>query len=197
MGGVARFNQPHDGIYWNHNQPHDHRMLTPAFGLRYDTGRIWEDYSFGVQYTNFGTVTMNSLAVTTDAPYEGGYIPGAGTCVGTCAALARWKMKTETQSVAFIGARHWGRWSLEIGANVFETRTSGYVDYTDGTTYRYSHTNFVDVGPMAGAAYRRGPWSVRAQLWRMEGRTIKGQKDSAPAAFNENFQATLMVGYTF
>lgn len=200
LGGVAHFNKPHDGIYWNHNQPHDVRMTTPAFGLRYDTERMWGSYSFGVQYTNFGTVKMDARAVTKDAPEAGGYIQDAGTCVGTCAPLARWKMQTDVQSVAFIGTKHWGRWSLEFGANVFETKTSGYVHEYDNNPagrFNYSSSRYLGVGPVAGVAYRSGAWSVRAQLWRMEGRAITGDSKSAPAAMNENYQATLMVGYTF
>lgn len=197
LAGVAKFNQPHDGIYWNKNQPHDHRMNTPVFGLRYDTGRKWDVYSFGVQYTHFGNVQMDSMAVTKDAPDDGGYIPNTGTCVGTCAPLARWRMNTWTESISFIGTRHWGAWSVDVGLNLYETKTRGYVNYGDTSTFLYANTNHTDVGPMFGVTYRNGVWSLRWQLWRMEGRAITGASHSAPAAFNENYQTTLLVGRTF
>lgn len=63
--------------------------------------------------------------------------------------------------------------------------------------FEYNETIWLDYAPMAGVAYRSGPWSMHFQLWRMEGRTRQEDAKSAAPAFNENFQATLMVGYSF
>jgi len=197
MGGVAQFNSPHDGIYWNKNQPHDHQMTPLVFALRYDVKGLIEGYSFGVQYTNFGEVKTDSVAVTKDAPEAGGYDPATGSCVGACAVTARWKMKSETQSVAFIGTKHFGQWSLEGGLNVFEVKTRGAVEYQDGSTFNYTPTRYLGVGPMAGVGYRSGNWITKLQLWRMEGRAVSGEGKSAPAAYKEDYQVTVMVGYQF
>lgn len=197
LAGVARFNKPSDGVYWNMNQPHDAFMTPAVLGLRYDTARRGS-YSLALQYTHFGTVKMDALAVTTDAPYQGGYIADTGTCVGTCAELARWKMESETQSIALIGVKHFGAWSFEAGLNVYEIRTKGHVENLDGSfRFQYKEGRALDYGPMFGVAYSNGPWAGRFQVWRMEG---KGHTDDGyypPATFREDYQLTATVGYTF
>jgi len=196
--GVSQFYKPSDGLYWNASAP-DNNMMTPAAaGLRWDSDQRGA-WSFGVQYTYFGEAKMNAWAVTTDAPYQGGYIPDSGgKCVGTCAPLAQWHMTSETQSIAFMASRHWGGFSLEAGLNVYQILTKGYVDgYASGGTFHYKDTTYVDVGPMFGAAYRDGPWSIRLQLWRMEGRGDPGDGYKAPAMYSENRQWTLLGGYSF
>lgn len=200
LAGVAKFNKPADGVYWNVNQPESNQMTPPAAAIRWDGARHGA-WSAGVQYTWFGRVSMDAYAVTLDAPANGGYIPNSGgQCVGTCAPLAQWHMSSETQSVAFTMSRHFGGFSLEAGANVYEVRTKGYVNNYQNSpsgSFQYKEARYLDVGPMIGAAYQSGPWSVRGQVWRMEGKAQPGDGYSPPAVFNENYQATLMVGYTF
>lgn len=191
MGGAAFFQPPQSGIYWNDNQPHDNFVTPAAWAIRFDTAPVWGAWNAAVQYTNFGTVKINSLAVTADAPQQGGYDPNTGGCVGPCAPLARWKMESEVQSIAFMGVRRFNRWTLEAGLNVYEVKTRGDVLYKNGSSYTYPSARFLDVGPMAGVGYQSGPWSVHAQLWRMEA------KGDTPGAFNEKYQWTLMAGYSF
>lgn len=198
--GVSQFHKPADGIYWNVNQEESNQMTPPAAAIRWDSKRHGA-WSAGVQYTWFGRVSMDAYAVTVDAPGNGGYIPDSGgQCVGSCASLAQWHMSSETQSVAFTVSRHFGGFSLEAGANVYEIRTKGYVNNYQGNPtgfFQYKEARYLDVGPMIGAAYQSGPWSVRLQLWRMEGKGAPNDGYVPPAVFNENYQATLMAGYTF
>lgn len=196
MVGVSQFYKPADGIYWNANQPDSNQMTPAAAGIRWDSA-TQGNWSYGVQYTYFGRASMDAYAVTTDAPYAGGYIPNTGgACMGACAQTAQWHMSTETQSVAFIATRHFGDWSLEAGLNVYETRTKGYVDNYQvvASHFTYSETTWLDVGPIAGIAYQSGPWSLRLQVWRMEGKT-SGDPRQAPAMYSPDRQFTLLVGY--
>ena len=200
MAGVSQFHKPSDGLYWNVNQPETNQMTPPAAAIRWDSKRHGA-LSAGVQYTWFGRVTMDAYAVTVDAPFQGGYIPDSGgQCVGTCASLAQWHMSSETQSVAFTVSRHFGSFSLEAGANVYEIRTKGYVNNYQGNPggfFQYKEARYLGVGPMIGTAYQSGPWSVRLQVWRMEGKGDPADGYVPPATFNENYQATLLAGYTF
>lgn len=191
MAGFAQFEPPSDGVYWNVNQPHDMTLTPAAAAIRYDSG------AFALQYTYFGTVKVDALAVSVDAPDPGGYVRGEGRCIGTCAPLARWKMQTETQSVALIYVKRFGPWSVEGGANLYETRTKGHVEHLNGAVWNYKEGRYLDVGPMAGLGYQGGPWSVRFQIWRMEGKGTPGDGAIPPAAFSQNYQATLMAGYSF
>lgn len=192
MGGLAHFLKQDDGTYWNRNQPADIQLMSPAAGVRYDSG--W----MAVQYTYFGMARVSALAVTLDAPHPGGYDRIAGACVGTCAELARWKVETETQSLAVIGVKRWGGWSVEGGVNIFEARTKANVVNTDGSLrFQYKENRYLDYGPMFGFAYQSGPWSLRAQFWKMEGRSKPGEDEIAQGAFGAGWQQTLLAGYTF
>lgn len=190
MAGAAFFQPPQDGTYWNVNQSHDNFMTPAAYGVRYDSGTI------AVQYTNFGKVQTNAMAVTTDWPYPGGYDPNTQDCHGTCKPLARWKMQSETQSVAIMVVKRMGNWSLEAGVNVYEVKTMGHVEYSDGSTFKYKTARYLDVGPMAGVGYKKGAWSVRAQLWFMEGKGDPNDGYVPPGDFNASYQWSLLVGYT-
>jgi hypothetical protein len=188
MGGVSMFRPPDSGTYWNNNQAYDNFMTPAAVGLRYDTttsGSI----SYGVQYTHFGEVKMDALAVSAEPPTIGGYDPSTGSCVGgTCAPLRRWRMHSDTQSIALIATKHYGNWSVEGGINVYEVKTGGNVP---DLNYQYPDARFLYATPMFGGAYRSGPWSIRAQVW------IMPTTGETPAAFHEKGAATVMVGYTF
>ena len=199
MAGVSQFYKPSDGTYWNVNQQESNQMTPAAAGLRWDSDRRGA-WSFGVQYTYFGEAKLNAYAVTTDAPAQGGYIPDSGgQCVGACAGLAQWHMSSEAQSIAVLATRHWGPWSLEAGVNFYETRTRGYVDsyQTVASHFAYAETTWLDYGPVVGGAYRSGPWSIRLQLWRMEGKGDSGDGYKAPTMFSPDRQWTLLGGYTF
>lgn len=192
FGGISKYNKTYDGIYWNVDQKNDWQLNPPVFGARYD-GDGW-----AAQYTHFGTVTVDAWAVTTDAPYAGGYIQGGG-CVGPCAPLAQWHMSSETQSIAVMNVRKIGNWSFELGANFFEIRTKGYVNnYPNGSVFRYKEQVWLDVGPMAGIGYRvSNNLTVRAQVWRMEGRGDPNDGYKPPAAFREDWQGTFNAGWSF
>lgn len=198
LGGVSVFQKPSDGLYWNHNQQNSFDLNPLAAGIRWDSKRSG-NWSVGVQYTHFGEMRVNALAVSQDAPEAGGYVPNEGTCTGPCAELARWKMTTETQSVAFILTRHVGNWSFDVGANVYETHTKGHVVFENSGSWiwPYKEGRWLDVSPMAGVTYQHGPWSARFQYWRMEGRGSPTDPYIPPAAYCEDHQMTAMVGYTF
>lgn len=208
LGGVSKFQAPGTGTYWNHNQAHDNFMTPAAVGLRYETERSGS-ISYAVQYTHFGAVTIDALAVLTDAPFPGGFDPETGGCTGPCAPLRRWKMRSDPQSVAVTMSKHFGKWSLEAGLNLYEVKTSGVVTETpesaaygiaypkhdlgvsaDGQ-YHYPDARFLYLMPMLGIAYRDGPWSVRVQTWLMP------TAGETPAAFSEIGIFTFLVGYTF
>ncbi|MDE2102699.1 MAG: hypothetical protein KGL39_35975 [Patescibacteria group bacterium] len=199
MVGVSQFYKPADGVYWNASSPDENRMTPPAAGVRWDSNRHG-DWSVGVQYTWFGRASMDAWAVTTDAPYPGGYIANSGgQCVGTCAPLAKWHMSSETQSIAFLATRHWGDFSLEAGMNVYEIRTKGSVDSYQGNPsgqFSYKETTWLDYGPVIGLAYQRGPWSLRLQAWRMEGKGDSADGYKAPSMYSPDRQYTLLAGYT-
>jgi len=197
MVGVSQFYKPEDGIYWNANQPNTSDMTPLAAGIRWDS-EPHHGWSAGVQYTYFGRAKIDAYAVTTDAPYPGGYIPNSGgQCVGACAGLAQWHMSSEAQSIAFLATRHWRGFSLEAGLNVYETRTRGYVDSYQvvASHFTYSETTWLDYGPVVGMAYQSGPWSLRLQLWRMEGKGDSGDGYKAPTMFSPDHQWTLLAGY--
>lgn len=199
LAGVSQFYKPADGVYWNANQQNDFQANPLAAGLRWDSERSGA-WSWAVQYTYFGRAKMDAYAVTTDAPAQGGYIPNSGgQCVGACAGLAQWHMSSEAQSIAVLATRHWGPWSLEAGVNFYETRTRGYVDsyQTVASHFTYAETTWLDYGPVVGAAYRSGPWSIRLQIWRMEGKGDSGDGYKAPTMFSPDRQWTLLGGYTF
>ena len=198
LGGVSVFQKPSDGVYWNHNQANSFDLNPMAAGIRWDSKRRG-NWSAGVQYTNFGEMRVNALAVSKDAPATGGYIADSGTCVGTCAELGRWKMTTETQSVAFILTRHVGNWSFDVGANIYETLTKGHVIFEEsgGWIWPYKEGRWLDIGPMAGVTYQDGPWSARFQYWRMEGRGSPDDPYIPPAAYKADHQMTFLLGYTF
>jgi len=208
MGGASMFKAPDTGTYWNANQEHDTFMTPAAVGLRWDTDKQGS-ISYGIQYTHFGEVKIDALAVLTDAPFPGGYDGTTGLCTGPCAPLRRWRMNSEVQSVAFIVTKHYDKWSIEVGANLYEAKTDGNVietreseDYgfahpvfnlgTNGKGYyQYPSARFLYIMPMFGVGYRDGPWSVRTQLWFMptNGDTL--------AAFSEKGTLTILAGYSF
>jgi len=192
MGGMSHFTAPDSGTYWNNNQPYDNFMNPAAFGLRYDTDTK-DSWSFGIQYTHFGEVKMDALAVLTDAPYPGGYDPATGGCTGgECKPLRRWRMRSDAQSLAFIGAKHFTRWSLEGGLNIYEVKTAGNVLDTDGSSfYKYKEARYLDVLPMFGVGYMNAPWSFRLQQWFMYA------PGETPEAFNQKGTTTVLVGYSF
>jgi hypothetical protein len=186
MGGVSVFKMPGNGTYWNNNQPYDKDMTPAAFALRYDSGK--EGYSWALQYTHFGEVKLDALAVSTDEPYQGGFVPGNSTCVGKCAPLYRWKMRSDAQSIALIGIKNVGAWSFEAGLNLYEVKTSGNVP---DIPYDYPEARYLDVLPMFGIGYRSGPWSIKVQQWFMPAPGV------TPQAFNESGTTTILVGYTW
>lgn len=198
MAGVTKYGQPADGLYWNENQPNDLFLTPAAVGIRWDSKRLPFNISVGVQYTHFGMAKTNALAVSKDAPEQGGYIPNSGgQCVGTCAPLHRWKMESEAQSVALIAVKHFGNFGLEAGLNLYETKTRGHVNYGTGV-YTYPSGRNLATSPMFGVSYRKGPWSVRLQTWLMDGPAkYPDGKEEAPAVFNDTRTWTLLVGYTF
>lgn len=198
LGGIAQFQPPTDGVYWNKNQEHKMDMRLPAAGIRWDSKQT-NGYSFGVQYTYFGKVKIDAYAVSVDAPEPGGYDAGTQSCVGPCAPLGVWHMTSEVDSIAFIGSKHVGNWSFEAGWNFFQVKTSGYVNYpSGGPVFNYKGITYVDSNPMAGVTYRDGMASVRLQIWRMEGKQNNGMDGyEPPGAFYEGYQTTLLAGYTF
>jgi hypothetical protein len=196
MLGVASFQKPSDGLYWNYNQPNSFQLNPIAAAVRVDSAPIIWNTSIGLQYTWFGTVKADAWAVSQDAPRAGGYIAGAGACMGSCASLGRWLMSTETQGIALLATKHIGNWSFEAGANLYETRTKGHV-LLPGQDWQYKEGRYLGLGPVVGAAYRIGPVSVHLQLWRMEGKGSDGDPYVPPAVFNESHQWTLLAGYSF
>lgn len=196
LGGLAKFVPQDDGTYWNRNQPSEMKLISPAAAIRYE-GRSGE-YGLALQYTYFGVATVDALAVTKDAPDPGGYDRIAGACVGPCAELARWKVESEAQSIAIIGAIYFERLMLEAGLNLYEVRTKANVVNTNGSLrFQYKENRFLDWGPMLGIGYFFDPsWSIRAQFWKMEGRSKPGEDEIAQAAFGAGFQTTLFLGYT-
>jgi hypothetical protein len=189
MGGASFFRPPETGTYWNNNQSYVNNFTPLAYALRYDMAQK-DSYSLGVQYTNFGEVTMDDMAVSVDGPATGGYLPATGGCVGPCASLYRFRMKSSAQSVAMLAVKHWGNWSLEGGVNIYEVKTSGIATAGPTLIYRFPDTTFVYAMPVLGAAYRQGPWSVRVQIWWMP------SPNDTPGAFTEDAQPTLLIGYS-
>jgi hypothetical protein len=203
MGGVSIFKEPGNGTYWNNNQPYDKDMTPEAFALRYDSDKK-EGYSWGVQYTHFGLVKMDAMAVLTDEPYPGGFIPGNSLCTGPCAPLRRWRMHSDAQSIALIGVKHVGNWSFEVGLNLYEVKTGGdvhspnyvlqngsWVSAPGNFDYNYPEARYLDVMPMFGIGYRSGPWSIKIQEWFMPG------PGETPPAFTEKGTTTILVGYSW
>lgn len=194
VGGVARADKPDDGIYYNSNQPHDVRLTPPFIGLRYDAD--W----WAVQYTAFGTFETNAVAVTADAPAQGGYIANTGTCVGgTCAPTARWKMYSDVQCLAGLLKYRWTQdVTLEGGVNLCEIKTWGHVEYSPPDPqpwYNYPHGRTLDLGPVIGLQYRvDNEWAVLAQYMRIEGRGDNGG-NGTPANFREH--GTWLLGLKY
>lgn len=199
MAGATRFGAPSDGTYWNANQSREFNLVSPAIGIRWDSKRLPFNTSVAVQYTRFGKASTDALAVHLDAPMLGGYIPNTGgQCVGPCAPLARWIMESEAQSIALIGIKHFGEFSLEWGYNFYETRTRGHVEFYDGNTnFYYKHQQYLGASQMYGLGWQRGQWSARLQLWLMNGPFNADDLREAPAIFNDEKTWTLLVGYSF
>lgn len=199
IGGMTKFGGPPDGVYWNVGKDNARKLERPAIGLRWDSERLRWNTSFAVQYTYFGTATVNALAVTVDAPDPGGYLANTGgQCVGTCAPLARWVMKSRAQSIAFIGAKHFGDWSLEGGLNVYETKTSGRVIYQSGRVWNYKDQRYLGIDSMFGVGYRVSKnVMVRYQVWYLDGPCNTSVPEEAPAIFDSKTTQTITVGYTF
>jgi hypothetical protein len=190
MGGVFFGRPPETGTYWNsNNDQYVNNMTPPAFALRYDTDKR-NGWSYGVQYTHFGTVRMDAMAVGADAPEPGGYIPETGGCVGPCRPLFRWRMESETKGISAIMTRHFNDWSFEGGLNIYEAKTKG--NWTGhGGRYDYPNTTYLGIMPMLGGTYTDGKLSLHAQVWWMP------TPGWTPAAFTEDAQMTLLVGYSF
>lgn len=198
LAGMTQYDKPSDGTYYNVNQPHDFDLKPAAYGVRWDSEQGWGGLSVAAQYTNFGAARTDAMAVSLDAPLAGGYIHG-GSCVGPCAPLGRYVMKSEAQGIALTVSKYIGDFSIEWGANFYETKTSGFVEYAPGVsgTWRYNTQHYSGVSQMYGLAYRKGPWSLRAQLWLMDGPYRPENMSEAPAIFNASQTATLLAGYTF
>jgi len=199
MGGMSKFEKPHDGIYWNHNQHYEMDMTPPAGAIRYDWTR------WAIQYTWFGEVKTDGWAVSEDAPRPGGYIEGTGGCVGTCAELWRWKMQSETQSIAVL--YKWpfeNGFTFEAGVNLFEIRVKGHFEYpyrspSENGINTYNEGRYLDVGPVVGLSYRSGDWSMHWQVWRMEGHVNNGRNGAAdtPPNWHEKYQQTFLLARRF
>jgi hypothetical protein len=191
MAGAWFSRPPDTGTYWNNNQSYVNNMTPASFGFRYDSDISANGWSYAVQYTDFGTVTMDAMAVSHDVVDPDGYNPATGTCAITCAPSYRWVMKTKTQSVALIGTKHWGKWSLEGGLNLYETKTSGDV-ITPTFVFHYPGADYMYIMPMLGAAYQFDKnWSLHSQVWWM---TAPGD---VPAAFTSDATATVHLKYNF
>ena len=194
--GIAQFRMPENGVYWNDNQSYDKRMTPPVGGLR------WDSKHWAVQYTAFGRVETNALAVTYDAPHPGGFDGSNSTCTGPCAPLARWKMWSDVQCVAGLYKHKLSaRWSIEGGANLCEVRTNGYVHYTDPSQlqpdYHYREGRSLSLGPVVGLQYRVGnDLHIMAQYMRIEGRATDGG-NGTPANFGPDAQWILAMRQSF
>lgn len=200
LGGVTKHGAPPDGTYWNANQPHDFKLTTPSVGIRWDSERMAYNTSFAVQYTYHGTAKTDALAVSVDAPHPGGYIQGSGgQCVGTCADLAQWKMRTRTQGVTFTGSKHWGKWSIEAGLNVYNTVTSGTVNYQNGTQYHYATHNYIGIGELFGVMYQDGDFFIQLRALFMDTpqRWAGNSRELAPSISNQDVTYSFMAGYKF
>lgn len=201
LGGATKFGTVDDGTYWNIGQPAKFEMTSPSLGIRWDSKRMAYNTSFAVQYTYFGNAKIDALAVNIDAPHPGGYIPGGG-CVGTCAPLARWVMKTRTQSVAFTASKHFGAFSVEAGLNVYATVTSGSVQHISAAMpfwWHYETHNYLGIGEVFGVAYERGNFSLRGQVWFMDTpqRSAGLHRELPPSVSNQKPAFSLMAGYKF
>lgn len=198
LGGVTKFGGPDDGTYWNVNQPRDFKQSSKAVGLRWDSERSGS-YSWAVQYTHFGSTTMDALAVMADAPIPGGYIPDSGgQCQGgTCNGLGRWVMRSTAQSVALIGVKHIGNFGAELGLNLYETKTTGLMESPGPGYFHYDSQRYLAADLMVGLRYKRGPWSVRWQAWFLDGPVNASNPAEAPAIMHGKLTQTLLVGYTF
>jgi hypothetical protein len=166
--GVAQFRMPENGVYWNDNQSYDKRMTPPVGGLR------WDSQEWAVQYTAFGRVEIDAMAVTYDAPHPGGFDGSNSTCVGKCAPSARWKVHSDVHCLAGLRKFVSGNWTYELGANLCEIRTNGHVHYTDLSQlqpdYHYPESVRLSLGPVVGVQYRVGESTqIMAQYMRIEG----------------------------
>lgn len=199
IGGVTRFGGPPDGTYWNVNQPRDFKRTSKTVGLRWDSERLRWNTSVAVQYTHFGSATIDALAVMADAPIPGGYIPDSGgQCQGgNCNGLGRWVMRSTAQSIALIGVKHFWGFGAELGLNAFETRTSGRMESSAAATFLYNNQRHLGFDLMAGLSYRAGPWAFRYQAWFMDGPANTSVPKEALAIFNSKTTHTLTVGYEF
>lgn len=198
LGGVTKFGGPDDGTYWNVNQQRDFKQSSKAVGLRWDSERSGK-YSFAVQYTHFGSTTIDAFAVLSDAPTLGGYIPDSGgQCQGgTCLGLGRWVMRSTAQSVAVIGVRHFGSFGAELGLNLYETKTTGMMEPPSLDYFHYHSQRYLSTDLVVGLSYKRGPWSVRWQAWFLDGPVNTSNEREAPAIMNGKITQTLLVGYQF
>lgn len=199
LAGATKFGQPSDGVYWNINQENDRKLEDKALGLRWDSERLRWNTSIAVQYTHFGKATVNALAVTRDAPDPGGYLADTGgQCVGTCAPLAQWIMKSKAQSLAFIGSKHFWGLSIEAGLNVYEAKTSGRVIFENGRIWHYTSQRYLGLDQMLGLSYKFGNnVTLRYQAWFMDGPFNTSKPEEAVAIFNSKTTQTLTLGYTF
>jgi len=171
LAGIAKVGSPDDGTYWNRNQQHTIKLTNPVVGVRYDTTPSPGGWGVAVQAVHYGAQSIDAMAVTMDAPHAGGYDPKTGGCVGACAPLARWVMQSETSALSVLATKHWGKWSAGIGLNVFEVKTSGYVEFESGSVWRYPSVRYLDVGPIVEVGYSIDKrLTLRGQAMAMEGR---------------------------
>lgn len=194
--GQSWLGKADDGTYNDSLHASDIRLVTPSAALRYDA-RVSDNYGVAVQATYFGTATIRATAVTAEAPAVGGYDRATKSCVGgTCGPTGYYMIDSETQSVAFFMSRRFGNWSAELGANLYEIRTSGRTRYQSGAVGEYPTNTYLDVGPAAGLSYRSRSWSTWAQVWPMEGRG-GGSGSKALPSVSTGVSYSLMVGYRF
>jgi hypothetical protein len=201
LAGATQFGTVDDGTYWNIGQPAKFEMTSPSLGIRWDSDRLPFNTSVAVQYTYHGNAKIDALAVNVDAPHAGGYIPGGG-CVGTCAPLSRWFMKTRTQSVAFTASKHFGAFSIEAGLNLYQTNTSGSVQHIEDPSawwWHYETHNYMGLGEMFGGAYQSGNFSLRWQVWFMDTpqRSAGLHRELPPSVSNGKPAVSLMAGWRF
>ena len=201
LAGVTRFATPGDGLYWNKNQENKMDLNSFSYGIRWESEPKFLGLSVAAQYINFGTAKTNAMAVTRDAPLEGGYIEGAERCVGPCAPLKRWVMRTEAQAIGISLNKYWGGFGLEWGAGYFNTKTNGQVINDDGSVhYNYAEGLVDGLTEFYGIAYRSGRFAVRLQKWTMPGRPISRDSEGtekAPSIMGnaDNWALFLQMGF--
>jgi hypothetical protein len=190
MVGHTWFGPADDGTYWDAIRPHNIELEKASWGIRYDTDK-WRGYSLGVQYTNFGTARLDSMAIGADAPYPGGYSPKTKTCVGPCAPDGHWTATTAAEAFAFLLTKHYGPWSVEGGvafANIATNVTSPITMHNQQSW---------DPGVVLGAGYAYRHLSIHLQVYQLEGKNFATDPTmgNVPSIFT-GFTTALMVGYS-